>query len=339
VHDPGKNVFHLLLLPLAAYLIFQSFPALLVPEGVRLIRDRTAGVRRIAAAVLLVALAGLTLLGTALVIGDAGDFRNETQVVGPAQFGDPGLRECMWDLDQDLRDAVASGGLTPERASNIYRSVLHPDLSASDLTPDLVAQIDTCRGLAPSVLGFGDLSTRAYIGFVLSWFGAMIACLAVYLSMAAALLLKPDDDAKVRFTNLFLAVLLLILWLGLRPYSEWYGSLYTTTNAPVIVVGLIAGVAAAFFCYLHSTKSNPITVAGVLAAISVLSTILGIAGSKTVMSLFEALSESWVFVVSAEVLVACMVVGFVLWYAVELEQRRQLAHNEPRPGGTDGEVE
>ena len=341
LNDPGKNLFHFFLLPLAMHLLLKQFPPSdLWRIWTFFLRDKDARSHWLKWGLFLLILQVLIAFTLVLVEDDARG-ADKGKIQSPSQFADKTYRDALLALDQDLRRLIqlstnatgystVSNGLTPKQAADIYRAAQYGD---DPKYTDTLKMLDTFSETELKVLkenvikaytrlkelnGFTDMSARASYGQVLSSIGALCAIFIFLTALLAALVSKVNRNlGKDGYDYLYASVVVLIFWLGLRPYSEWYNSFYTIMIVDLYIHAMVLAGFTCLFCYFLSTKSSAINVAGILAVFSFLSALLAIMSSPMILEFFERVSSPWTTLVGLEILFVVGVLGIGAWFALE----------------------
>jgi hypothetical protein len=263
--DPGFTGFHIVLLPLSAYLVISEFPTALF---------RSAWSRR---RILFVVLGGTLVLAPVIVaVADARDAVC-SRLSPPEVFRDGDLQRCL------LRLRNVQLGVAPEPVvAGCSDAALVP---SAKTTQDRLAPV---RDAYAKRLEFRN-SNCSYWSTA-SWYamygavGSTIAgAFAGYLLFLAFWPLLAQQRAADRFWETYLSVLALIgLWLVLRPLSEWFLSFgqLSMIRYPPILLGLIAAAVAisGWIFYFLRHRGIPqvlyfivIAISGTIGAISHLS--------------------------------------------------------------------
>lgn len=279
LHDPGKTVFHVFLMPLALWIFIAVFPRSLLsrlpPRG----KPFVAGL-----AVLAV---GLTLLAT---VNDHHDGICD-RFPAPVDIADASGRAGLLELHVSGHDAM--------RAARDDEDFTKVSDKAHKGYESKLAQI---RGAACDY--FALASPREYWSFVLSLSGALFVIL-VFWSLLLHLVARKRPSQEMLSAYLVVFALM-VPWLFLRAYSEWYlhfGILDELTYTTMyIAIGLAVGMAIILF--ILNLKRRVRLIAAAL-----------LTGIPTILSVFGALSPEW-FSFGARVWLALDLSEIVVIYGI-----------------------
>ena len=302
INDPGKTLFHLLLLPAAVWLFVATFPKATI-EAVR----RNGRVRAFAWLV-----GAVSMIAVAWVTWDDADVRLKSGLMSSIELSHKYAAQLM-DFETGLRDEMAQ----PSTGS--------PDSLQSRYLTEFGRLIGDPRDL--TVLS--SMNAVAYYGMVLSLIGASLAVFMLLAYLTAHFTRTMD----MRTNESFLMVIgLLVPWLLLRAYSEWYalfGDVNLFLDYTPFVPALVLSVVGIFFCYLSRQRTRrPIVIAaGIMAAVP---GILGIIGAispdvaSAAARIFYSTPLSTKFTVYAAIVVIVLGTGISL-----VPQRKGAARQQP----------
>ncbi len=250
MNDPGKSLFHLLLLPCAVWLFLATFPKAAV-EAMR--RDGRA--RALAALV-----AAFGLITVVWVTWDDAQGRLKSGLSSAIELKHPRAVDLM-DFESELRQRMA------DRTAGETES----------LKAEYLAEVQRLIGDPAELSVPTSVNALTLYGMVLSLIGAG----AVVFMLLAYLLAHFTHTMDTRTNEAFLMVIgLLVPWLLLRAYSEWYalfGDVDLFVDYTPFVPALVLSVIGIFFCYLSRQRSRrPIVIAaGVMAAVPGILSLVG----------------------------------------------------------------
>ncbi len=304
-HDPGKCLFHVVILPLAFAKLTSCFPDR-AWAGFR--RDR--GRRLVAMAIAAAFVVGVT----GLVWQDV----TKERVPWPTDVRGLENRIALFEKQAALRDELheVSAGETGEAAiSPAAAYAEYEDLAKASLAPDGTFEF------------VSDASLRAWWAAWLSLVGALFAAYLVWVIVLFPLLgrLAPKGLTDAVGTVLVLAS----IWFVLRPYSEWYWSLYSggLQGYQPFVPGVVAAGVGALLLYLPGEiRNGPGLPTKVMAGLGALATILAVTnpGVAGVVGRQVARTEGFaLFLVYLLVLILFLAVGSSIF------QRGVEAHEDP----------
>ncbi len=302
INDPGKTLFHLLLLPAAVWLFIATFPKATI-EAVR----RNGRVRAFA---WLVGVFGM--IGVAWVTWDDADVRLKSGLMSSIELSHKNATQLM-DFETGLRDEMAQ-----------------PATDTSDtLQSRYLSEFERLIGNPRDLTVLSSMNAVAYYGMALSLIGASLAVFMLLAYLTAHFTRTMD----MRTNESFLMVIgLLVPWLLLRAYSEWYalfGDVNLFLDYTPFVPALVLSVVGIFFCYLSRQRTRrPIVIAaGIMAAVP---GILGIVGAinpdiaTAAAKIFYSTPLSTKFTVYASIVVIVLGTGISL-----VPQRRRAARQQP----------
>lgn len=254
-HDPGKVVFHVLLLPVASAVLVLEFPI----HFLRSAWSRSTTITVVIALVLFALAAGLAAddikAGFCERRSSPADLKGIT--IKDPSTGQEYSRSLLLKIRRDWRNHVVSIPFGSEVDEEI----------ASDLEQRYDAVLAGIRRPGCSFIDQSSLKAK-WSGF-LTFLGIAFVALLLWLIF---LHLMMGERPSESFANIALVVVsLLAPWLVLRAYSEWYINFGTVgfRSYPALVVALIVLGLIAFQLYvLRSTRRVLPIVAGLIAFLS-----------------------------------------------------------------------
>lgn len=262
LQDPGKFVFHIVLLPCAAYLFLRHYP-----EPLR-DRLRRRGPRTFAV--------GLALFLFIYGVRDCWlGFESETRLPWPTDFADRELGRRLLAKTYELNSDIATATNAPAEDRRIYLASIPPELNAHQRS---FWENGSFRAKWAAMLsGLGSAGG----GFI---FGSVaVFALASRKSVGSrgggrSEKGEREVDGELRrdIGTLAVALSLLVAWLPFRVYSEWYtnfGSFDAYVYQPVGVVAF-AAIACAVLLFVRWDFRHRKATVGVFAAAAA---VIGIA--------------------------------------------------------------
>lgn len=247
LQDPGKFVFHIVLLPCAAYLFLRRYPNPL--------RER---LRRRAPRAFAI---GLTLILFVYGVRDCWlGFESEGRLPWPTDFADRDLGRELLAKTYELNADIAMSTNAPVEDRKNYLAAIPRELGARQRSfwehGSLRAQwAAVLSGLGSAMGGFIFVSVAVFV------LGSRKSGTAVR---------EVDDELRRDIGTLAVALSLLLAWLPFRVYSEWYsnfGSFDAKVYQPVGVVAFAAIACAVLLFFRWDFRHRKATV-GVFAAVA-----------------------------------------------------------------------
>jgi len=231
-NDPGKDFFHVVLLPMSVFFIL-SFP----PQSI-LNLEKTAS--RIALT-MLITIQALCVLWTFDETGRSFFGR----LASPEDIRDPAARIRVYELREQLRSKVALKTINPDVALKQARLAAATEI-----------------GSPPSLKRYlQNASLRRHVATTLTWIGVSVVAFLFWMILTIPITgfiqrrrtrrdSKPISEKEKKY---FLSgIAMLALWLPLKLYTEWHGSFYAEkVDDPTIFIGgllVVMSVLVVFFC-------------------------------------------------------------------------------------------
>jgi hypothetical protein len=241
--DPGKALFHVILLPFAVAVLLPAIPAQLVARVWQRHRVLLAGIA--------VAFFGLSV-AFAWTDSKKGFCSRRP---APEDVADVTLRNHLVKTRDDWRATIAG----------LYRS---PDVSAEKISNAGRASMQSYDGyvknLRPDCRFPNQASIRAHWAPVLTWLAVIFVAGILWLLFVSLLAREPPGEDFLE--SLLVIVALLAPWLVLRPYSEWYTNFGSQSDYTALLPALLSFIVVLGLIKALKDKKT---------AITVLSTIFG----------------------------------------------------------------
>lgn len=243
LHDPGKTFFHIILLPIVAFLLIRHFPK----EFIQVLT--IPGWKRIAAIATLVAITVLSLLQ---VTEDArkGFFERLTT---PENLAEPVQRKHFLDERLAIWSQVKAGTINPPDAKIKGRE----------------AAGEAVRGIPPTfinVLVHG--SFRQWTASTLSFLGTFTAAFVFALILMVPILGQGilTDRGKAFFLILITS---LSTWIPMKVYSEYYHNFgHYSADDPAIAPAVVFAIIAIALLFAFKSKDPVFTIPSAVLTIA-----------------------------------------------------------------------
>lgn len=324
MHDPGKGLFHLLVLPAAAGVLINSFPY----DDLRKIKPPLA-------ALLVLVGSALAFLSFCFAIWDVhaafdapptppveaqkADQKptSESQkaaqtpssgaqnaalsrVPVPWDFHDKQIRDALWGKWQRLHENLTApsepasepapaGGGAKESGKNDSSAEREAAARAAQSKAAIQQYLGEVAKQLPNRSVWADSSWATMVSLVETVLGVWTACLVlVYLGVYACAKQTLNEESRVA---LVLVIALLSVWFILRGYSEWYnnfGLLQLNRYPGFTVAGSLAVICVALVFFLGVPPTRRVIIPTALATGTFVGWIAALVVPKTVESVFRS---------------------------------------------------
>lgn len=294
--DPAKSTMHVLLLPLAGYVLASRFPVGFVVQLLWEPRSTDKKVARIFSVSWAVLLLGII---AAFIANDPQDgFCSRLPV--PSDVKSEPERKEMAQAYQDWLQGIKEGKAQTGTGSPEYEKY--------------VAAADRARS-GPDCNAWSMMTLRGYwaVGLTLQ---ALIA-VGVFLWLIGSYLAARTKPSLLVWEGFVLFVVLLAPWFALRPLSEWiinFGSYETSTYLPWYFAVLILLISALLVAVLTPQKDMAKILAGVVAGASVIFGALAAFWPGAFDPFAAAFTAQPLYLIAVEYAVTFFVIALVVWF-------------------------
>lgn len=309
--DPAKSTMHVLLLPLAGYVLVSRFPADFVVQLLCAPRSIDKKVARALSAAWGVLLVGIV----ALFIANDPQDGFCSRLPAPSDVQSEPERKEMAQAYQDWLKGIQDGNAQTGTTSPEYHRY--------------VAAVDKARS-GSNCNAWKMMTLRGYwaVGLTLQ---ALIA-VGIFLWLIGSYLAARTKPTILVWEGFVLFVVLLAPWFALRPLSEWiinFGSYETSTYLPWYFAALVLLISALLVTVLTPQKDMARILAGIVGGASVIFGALAAFWPGAFDPFAAAFTAQPLYLIAVEYAVTFFVIVLVVWFFGSTPM--QAANDEPQP--------